>query len=72
MERKNTLKAIWGMLFIKALGSVRKITAQIKSGQWKCKGKLKNRENQFGPLELIVENQISKWVKSVEEIRLGE
>lgn len=28
--------------------------------------------NAFGPLKLIVENQISKWVKNVTEIRLGE
>ncbi len=28
--------------------------------------------NDAGPLKLIVENQISKWVKNVEEIRLGK
>ncbi|MDO4545918.1 MAG: hypothetical protein Q4C25_07150 [Bacillota bacterium] len=31
-----------------------------------------NGENGHGPLKLIVENQISKWVKNVKEIRIGE
>lgn len=31
-----------------------------------------NGENGFGPMRLVVENQVSKWVKSVKEIRIGE
>ena len=31
-----------------------------------------NGENGFGPMRLVVENQISKWVKSVKEMRIGE
>ncbi len=29
-------------------------------------------ENGFGPMRLVVENQVSKWVKGVAEIRIGE
>lgn len=29
-------------------------------------------ENGFGPMRLVVENQISKWVKNVKEIKIGE
>lgn len=31
-----------------------------------------NGENGFGPMRLVVENQVSKWVKSVREIKIGE
>ncbi len=31
-----------------------------------------NKENGFGPMRLVVENQVSKWVKSVREIKIGE
>lgn len=29
-------------------------------------------ENGFGPMRLVVENQVSKWVKGVKEIKIGE